>query len=190
MVFMNFTNYDLKIFSAFCLVTTESTSTNQVTISRIAKKLDVTRQAIYKSHYSNIDEIINALHLYIEEDIQKSFQYQIQKDGKMFDWIHFIANDILPKLYQKREYLNVLYGTTVDTTWHDFLTKKYTTLLNQSLVATKKDFAIEYNEYIVAEALAIIGVWMKYPEPEHPIYFGKRFIFLMEHSISNIININ
>lgn len=186
-IIMKFSTYDLRIFSAFCLVANESNTPNQVTISKIAQKLDITRQAIYKSHYSNVDEIIHALHLYIEEDIHSSFTKQISNSNSSFNCIEFIANDIVPKLYDKREYLSVLYGNKIDTTWQEFLTKRYTSALNQLLEINKNPYSSQYSEYIVAQALSIIGVWMKSKQPEHPIYFSKRFIFLMEHSISEIL---
>lgn len=184
---MHFTNYDIKIFSAFCLVAKESNNPNEVTISKIALKLGVTRQAIYKSYYRNINEIINALHLYIEKDIYGCFEHELKQKGSSCNYIQFIANDILPKLYQKREYLNILYGTSIDTSWHSFLVKKYTHLLNQKLLKNENKLSTEYTEFIVSQALAVIGVWMRCEEPEHPIYFKKRFLFLMNNSISEIL---
>lgn len=187
---MIFTKYDLKIFSAFCKIAQTSSSANQITIPKIAKELGISRQAVYKSHYKNIDEIIHALHLYIEEDIQTDFKTAAHETNKSFDIIYFISYDILPKLYQKREYLKVLYGTTVDPSWHNFLTERYTKLIQNILNLEHKKISEEYTEFIVAQSLAIIGVWMRSEEIELPIYFSKKFHFLMKNSISDILKID
>jgi len=187
---MMFTKYDLKIFSVFCKIAKQSASVNQITIPKIAKELGISRQAIYKSHYKNIDEIIHALHLYMEEDIYTDFKNAAQKDKSSFNPLYFISYNILPKLYQKREYLQVLYGTAVDPSWHDFLTKRYTRIIKDILTIEHNELSIEYSEFIVAQSLAIIGVWMRTEKIELPIYFSKKFQFLMKNSISDVIEID
>lgn len=185
---MKFNQYDLNIFSAFCAVAEKSSTPDQVKISEIAKKLGVSRQSIYKSHYRNINEIINALHLYIEEDINRDFQNAIVTNKESFDCIYFIAYNILPKLFLKKEYLHVLYGTSVDPSWHNFLTKRYTHMLSHFFHTKNSKLDEEDYEFIVAQTLAIIGVWMRSDKPEEPIYFSKKFYFMLEHSIADILN--
>lgn len=187
---MIFSQYDLEIFSAFCKIAQTNASADQVTIPKIANELGVSRQAIYKSHYKSINEIIQALHLYIEEDIYTDFKKAIQENIKSSDLLYFISYDILPKLYQKREYLQVLYGTTVDPSWHDFLTQRYTKIVKNILVNKHNKLDTKYIEFIVAQSLAIIGVWMRSDTIELPVHFSKKFHFLLNNSISDIINVD
>ncbi|KEP87899.1 hypothetical protein X279_04885 [Oenococcus oeni IOEB_0501] len=61
---------DERIFTAFVLVIKESSSYSKITLTSVANKLGMSRQALYKTHYQSIDELVIALHYFIDQNPQ------------------------------------------------------------------------------------------------------------------------
>ncbi|WP_239646808.1 hypothetical protein [Oenococcus oeni] len=56
---------------------------------------------------------------------------------------------------------------------------------------TKTGLSVEFMmQLAVTQTLTIIANWMNQPKPENPATFSKKFIFLMTHSINDLISIN
>lgn len=72
---MIFTEFDIKIFNSLCGLVDEDNDCSNVTIANIADDLGITRQAIYKTYYKNVDEIVRAMHFFIDQDIKESLTY-------------------------------------------------------------------------------------------------------------------
>lgn len=100
-----------KILGAFFELVTENPQKTNFTISEIALKAGVSRQAIYQKHFRNFNEIITYVDDYIIVQIRQwCSQYNIEKDGNPMD---YIANKLLPFVYENREYLKILHTATI-----------------------------------------------------------------------------
>lgn len=182
-VILNFSKKDERIFRAFCLVAQESSKHSEISIPKIAQKLDISRQAFHYSYYKNIDELINSLHYYIDQDAKKIFKNHILKNSISFkELIDFFAYEIIPELYDKREYIGVLYGGIADPGWIPFIHKTYMTCI--SFYNYKEEFNVHI---FISEAISIVSSWMLQETIESPITFSNKFVFFMTHSPLEIV---
>lgn len=190
---MIFSETDIKIFEAFCDIAHDANSRSEITISKIAAAAGMSRQAIYKTYYGSIDELINALHYYVDEDIKKLMdQFMIDYyNNPDLSFIDFLAKKILPALYEKRRYLHIFYGGIADPTWYDFMEQVYSDAITPlaSLAAEKTGIDTEFlTKTIVAQVIAIISTWMKDDHPIPPRKFAKTFTYLLTHSNSELLS--
>lgn len=54
----------------------------------------------------------------------------------------FLSHEILPLLYEKRDWLQILYGTILDPKWGKFLERKYAPLIEKYLDNIEKEYII------------------------------------------------
>lgn len=55
-----------RIFYAYLKVARVAESTKDISLAKIAEELGVSRQAIYKNHFQNIEELTQSLHYYVD----------------------------------------------------------------------------------------------------------------------------
>lgn len=74
-----------------------------------AAEAGISRQAIYQKHFNNFEDIIDYIHKETDQQIFNNFNnYCPERDG---DPITFLADHILPLIYEKREVVGTLYNS-------------------------------------------------------------------------------
>lgn len=190
---MKFTSTDERVFNAFCLVANESEFRSDITMAKIAQKMGISKQAINKYYYKNVNEIINALHYYVDQEVNDKIQNFINNKSNKKNLISFLAAEILPLLYKNREYLYVLYGEVADASWFKFIKMTYSPIIEPYIANFIDCIDIDSQflaSIIIKQVIAIIGEWLSSPLPENPLTFQKKFIYLMLHSTSELIDMN
>mgnify|MGYP000852774160 FL=1 len=113
-----------KILDAFYDLAMQNPDEVNLSMSDLAKKAGISRQAIYKHHFHNVDDIIESIHENIDKPIYEAFlEYNTLTNKDLF---LFIADNIFPILYENRKWLKMLYSSSADPYWTNYLKKIYT----------------------------------------------------------------
>ena len=178
-----------KIIAAFFEVAATVGDTDKITIKMIADQVGIRRESIYKYHFRNIDEIINHIHNLIDKEVFERFKYHtIDKGG---DAVWFLTYEFLPVLYEKREWLKILYSTKVDPSWMEFLVNRYVPIIKEYLDLNNKNEPIHnlyLSKIVVKEFLSIVSTWLTHDEPESLASFQKKFLYLLKLSPYSILS--
>ena len=111
------------ILDAFITLARRNPQRTSFTMTEIAAEAGISRQAIYQKHFNNFEDIIDYIHKETDQQIFNNFNnYCPERDG---DPITFLADHILPLIYEKREVVGTLYTTQVDPCWKEFLRGTY-----------------------------------------------------------------
>ncbi|WP_033153573.1 TetR/AcrR family transcriptional regulator [Streptococcus equinus] len=168
-----------KILGAFFELVTENPQKTNFTISEIALKAGVSRQAIYQKHFRNFNEIITYVDDYIIVQIRQwCSQYNIEKDGNPMD---YIANKLLPFVYENREYLKTLHTATVAKSFEDTIIVSFTDWAIDIIRPQSETFNLPKDvltKIIVEQIVVIIKTWLLQEAPMPPQEFKKDFLNL------------
>lgn len=176
-----------KIIEAF-LILASTSSNKKITVEMIGHEIGMSRENIYRNHFRGIKEIIERIHYLIDEEIFSKFQEFV--DSGNSNITGFLAEQILPILYEKKEWLKVLYGTNTDPDWTFFLETKYVPLITNFLEKIEKKDVIPnflLAQIIVKEFIALVSVWLTDNNPEPPELFIKKFLHIMSQSPKNML---
>lgn len=171
------------IIDAYFRILQENPEMKEVPIKLLAAKSGMTRESLYRYHFKNMDEIKERICLLADEELEA--QTKKVFSNASLDLVVFLNKALLPYLYDKRDWLKVLYGTNLAATWQSYLLKKYTPIVETHLDKVgKKD--IVPNRFlasiIVKEFLAIISTWITDPNPEPASLFIKKFLHILKSS--------
>ena len=178
-----------KILDAFYDLAMLNPDETNLSMSELAKKAGISRQAIYKHHFHNIDDIIAFIHDSIDKPVYETFLEYSTLTNK--DPFLFIADKIFPILYENRKWLKMLYSSSTDPYWTNYLKKIYTKWAlenikpNQSLIDLPDDFIISL---LVHYVIANIEVWITQENPLPPQIFKEKFLTLVHTSIDQYIS--
>lgn len=168
-----------KILGAFFELVTENPQKTNFTISEIALKAGVSRQAIYQKHFRNFNEIITYVDDYIIVQIRQwCSQYNIEKDGNPMD---YIANKLLPLVYENREYLKTLHTATIAKSFEDTIIVSFTDWAIDIIRPQSETFNLPKDvltKIIVEQIVVIIKTWLLQEAPMPPQEFKKDFLNL------------
>ncbi|WP_274642103.1 TetR/AcrR family transcriptional regulator [Streptococcus equinus] len=168
-----------KILGAFFELVTENPQKTNFTISEIALKAGVSRQAIYQKHFRNFNEIITYVDDYIIVQIRQwCSQYDIEKDGNPMD---YIANKLLPLVYENREYLKILHTATIAKSFEDTIIVSFTDWAIDIIRPQSETFNLPKDvltKIIVEQIVVIIKTWLLQEAPMPPQEFKKDFLNL------------
>lgn len=107
-----------KIIDAFFALASENPEKSNFTISEIASKAGISRQAIYQKHFKNFNEIILYVHNLIDKEICQVFNnYNPSSNINPLD---YIAENVLPAIWKERQWIRCLYTTNIDPNFEDF----------------------------------------------------------------------
>ncbi|GAO99179.1 TetR/AcrR family transcriptional regulator [Fructobacillus ficulneus] len=181
-----------RIFHAYLQVARHADNPKDISLAKIAEVLGVSRQAIYKNHFQNINELTQSLHYYVDN---KPFQamkrfVKHQESYDLPELLNFFAEEIIPNLYEKHDFLGVFYSHVADPAWRPYLNKQYVDLLMPYYEGadgnvhglTSKTLA----ELTINSVMAAISVWLTEDEPVPPEVFSERFLFLFTHSLVDL----
>lgn len=160
-----------------------------ISLSEIATEAHVSRQAIYQKHFKTIDEIIDEVHQIIYQDI-----YSVLKDfeSSQYNLNEFIAYKLIPRIYEHREWLRILYTSNIDSGWERFISEQYLPVINPHLneisqrLKLSKDFIAGF---IIKYYMSIISSWLVQDLPMPPDHFKKYFLQLVNTPISDFFDI-
>lgn len=154
----------------------------------VADKAEMRRESIYKYHFKNVDAIIERIHLLIDEEIGNEFEKFITSGNT--DLIHFFIHKMLPHMYENKEWLKLLYSTTLNSDWSDFLQKKYSPIVEVYLNNIRKNDILSnffLSHLIVKEFLAIVSSWLIDSNPEPASLFQKKFLHVLHTSLYDLL---
>lgn len=179
-----------RIIDSFFILARDSNSLKEITMADIAEKAGIRRQNIYKKHFSNKKDIIDTIHNLINWECEQKFEEFINNKNQT-DLISFYADNILPILYDKRDYLKILYGTEADSEWMFFLHKQYTPIVKKCLKSQQERLGsqIEFiSELIVRQVISVIANWLTSEQPDPPSLFKKILITYLSTSTSDLLD--
>ena len=156
------------IIRALITLAKKNPQRSSFTMTEIAAEAGTSRQAIYQKHFNNFEDIIEYIHEETNQHIFNVFnKYCPSNDG---DPISFLADHILPLIYEKREIVNTLYTTQVDPCWKEFLRGTYSEwVLKNVNYQLKYNFNKEDIAYIITTmAISFIEVWIRKDNPIPP----------------------
>lgn len=189
---MQFEDTDIKIFNAFIEVAETVNEFSDISIPKIAVKLGVTKQAIYKSTYHNVNEIIQAMHVYVDEEPRRKIQQFITTSHRHepLNFIYFFAQEILPEFYKKRRYLKIIYSDKADPTWNYFVLKNYLSIIESYVKHQSSTLGFSSTDLariVITQITTMIAIWMRQETPDTPEVFAPKFISLLSFSISDLL---
>lgn len=176
------TDSQRKIIDAFFLIAKEQPN-QRITFQMLADQSGMRRESIYRYHFSNLEELIEKVHDIIDNEISSAFE-EFVNNGDL-NLLKFLSYLVLPCLYEKKDWLKILYGTNVDPGWSNFLEERYFPLIECYLNKKGKNDIIPnffLSKVIVKEFLAIVAVWLTDDNPEPASLFQRKFVHIFQQS--------
>ncbi len=183
-----------NILNAVLRLLSQGININDLTLTTIATEARISRQAIYNKHFSNVDEIFQEIKEGIDKSIYEDFELALIQQQETVDIYEIIANTLLPNIYAKRDWIRVMYYSSSNFLWKNYLKEKYVhlilkyysnQLINHSKYFTDKQMLNIACDYIIS----VISEWLLDDIPLLPNQFKKEFLLLMNCSPCNMINI-
>jgi len=173
----------LKIIDAYFRILQEDSSWKKVTFAMVAEKAGMRRESIYRYHFSNIEEIKERIYYLIDAEIEEiSKDFFMDKNGNLNI---FLTQKLLPLLFSKKDWLKVIYKTTMSAEWNEFLREKYSPLLESYLNRLEKKEVIP-NSFlvliIIKQIIAILSTWLMDDNPEPVSLFQEKLISILQKS--------
>ncbi|MDR0199440.1 MAG: TetR/AcrR family transcriptional regulator [Streptococcaceae bacterium] len=185
---ISYSSTDIRIFGAFCQTTKEVSSFSEITLPKIAAHAAMTRQSLYQTYYKSVDELIKAMQLYVDQDGQEKIKHFVSQKNKGF--LKFFALEVLPLIYENRTFQAALYGDILYSGWIAYLENTYSPIL-EKYIQTDSSQLLEPRytaNLVLRQILAILSQWMRSPQPETPILFKDKFLYLMKLSPAELLN--
>nr|WP_205395650.1 TetR/AcrR family transcriptional regulator [Streptococcus lutetiensis] len=183
-----------NIINAVFRIASRNPKKNRLSLSEIAEEVGISRQAIYSKHFSNVQDIFTEIHTIIDNEIFHEFKNALEKQPEESIY-NIIARVLLPKIYEKREWIRILYNTEIDVEWRKFLMEKYVKICYKYF--SEKHFnyrgklnLIDIVRNICEYILSIIAGWISDEFPVLPNIFAEEFLNLMNSSPISLITAN
>ena len=176
-----------SILGAFISLARKNPQRSSFTMTEIAAEAGISRQAIYQKHFNNFEDIVDYIHKETDKQIFNIFdKYLPERDG---DPITFLADYVLPLIYEKREVISTLYTSQADPCWREFLRETYSKWILKNVHYSKKfGFSDQDIAHIItAMAISFIEVWIRKENPIPPKEFRETFIQLAKTSLCDYI---
>jgi hypothetical protein len=185
---MKINSYDIRVFNAFCRVADNCSSRRELTMNRIAEEVGVSRQALGKIGYHEFNDVLSALHSYLDQDISTKMEEAAK--NKIGDPLQFFAAEILPLMYKKRRYLKTVYWKIADPEWRKLVVESYSPVLYPYLKNSDEKYGFDKEflaKMIIGQVLSIIAGWMKQKNPEPPDKFAEKFLRLISQPLVTLL---
>lgn len=177
-----------KVVNALIELAEQNPEKSYFTFSEIAKQAGLSRQAIYKKHFSNVEEIID----YIRQTIMSPFLplYENYETDTETDPFVFFAQHMIPTIYQHRQWMKVLYTTAIDPFWREYLSSFFTKWVEHNLQVDAKDSGIPKDiitEIIVKWINSLIEIWIVKDHPMPSDEFAELFLTVISTPMSSFL---
>ncbi|SFF98058.1 hypothetical protein SAMN05216385_1149 [Streptococcus equinus] len=117
-------------------------------------------------------------------------QYNIEKDGNPMD---YIANKLLPFVYENREYLKTLHTATVAKSFEDTIIVSFTDWAIDIIRPQSETFNLPKDvltKIIVEQIVVIIKTWLLQEAPMPPKEFKEDFLQITKSSLYSSYTVN
>ncbi len=180
-----------KIIDAFFELAINNPEKNSFTMTEIARQAGLSRQAIYRKHFKNFQEIIDYVHAMIDEQIHQVYNnYDITKDGNPFN---YVADNVLPIIYGRRKWISCLYTSAIDPSFEQFIVSTYTKWGMENVHPESKKFHLPddvLTQLIVEQTMVIIKNWIIQENPTPPNEFKDDFLKLINSPLYDYLTID
>lgn len=176
-----------SIATAFIELAKQYPERSSFTMTEIASQAGISRQAIYQTHFSKMEDIIQYIHEEANVSVLAAFDsYSPKKDGQPFE---FFANKILPLIYESHEISRTLYQTKADPNWQTFLFEHYSHWIITNIKYTDKiNLSKEDFSFLVSNmTVSIIQMWITKDVPTPPDEFKEIFLQLVNTSLNDYL---
>lgn len=166
------------------------TKFQELTVQLIVQEAGISKPTFY-THFESIEELLKDIRFKIDEGIPEKL-VAFEADHEQ-DLVTYVAREILPMLYNHRDWLKVLYGTAIDPEWHGFLQESYMKFVIRQLKRAKVESYFGYEILaliIVRNIITLISVWLTQDEPATPAIFEEEFIKILAVSTRDIFITN
>ena len=176
-----------RILDAFFELADKQPDRSRFTFTEIAKEAGLSRQAIYKRHFNNTTEIIE----YIRQDmVEQAFapNWNSNNAEADLDPFTFLAQTILPAIYEQRQRIKILYTSSVDPLWSDFITASYKDWIEQNLNLDHQKLGIPEdlaNQLLAGWISSLIENWITQDDPVPFKQFSKTFLNLVSSPLTS-----
>lgn len=189
---MLFSESDIQIFDAFLELSSKLHTKNlsDVPISKIAKQIDISRQALYQSHFHNMNELLNALHIYVDQDIKRQVIHLLKSQQSTSNLSEILITSVANSIYQKRQIFQILY-TNNDPLLTRFLEDNYSVILESLFHPIKNNGVVispEYqSKYIIHSFIGLMSIWMNQENPEPPQIYINKMLYLLDTPLKYLV---
>ncbi|RSJ41318.1 TetR/AcrR family transcriptional regulator [Streptococcus sanguinis] len=174
-----------RILDAFFTLAEQNPTKVRFTFTDIAKTADLSRQAIYKRHFNNVNEIIDYIHEKLNDEFnQACSQYKFTSSNPFLSF----SETILPIIYRNRDWIRTLYTTSVDPFWSDFIISYFTDWISQNIKLddTKLDMPSEISNTLLAKCFnLLIENWITQTYPLSLEKFSNIFLNLVSSPLTS-----
>ena len=177
-----------NIVNSFFSLAAKYPDRSNFSLAEIAHEAGISRQAIYKNHFNNSQEILN----YIENSVDDKINALMARfDPSTNDIETYMADIIIPELYEHKLWLRYLYSTAANPNWRRFLQETYREWLTNNLTIDKGGLPLQeefINNLLVNSTLAIIESWITQEVPAPPESFSKQFLQVLRTPLSQFVS--
>ncbi|GAB2028064.1 TetR/AcrR family transcriptional regulator [Lactovum odontotermitis] len=174
-----------RINNAFLKFAAKNPYQYHVTLAEIAAEAHISRQAIYRKHYSTVEEIIEDIHKTLAQEVE---QVLAQYSPENTSALTVITKSLLPTFYKNRETINILSMTYIDPSWSHFIDDCYKKWYGPYIEPRLKPAGVSRQfllKVIFKQIRVFLFSWLTEEVPQPPEVFEKTFLQLMTYSISD-----
>ncbi|MDO4667519.1 MAG: TetR/AcrR family transcriptional regulator [Streptococcus sp.] len=180
-----------RILDAYFTLALQHPEKTHFTFTEIAKQAGLSRQAIYKRHFNNTDEIIEYIHQEITNEFTSNHDSSSLK-GKINPFSLF-AQTIIPSMYQQREHLRILYQSSIDPLWKSFMIQNYQNWIEENISFSYQKLGLSKkmtNRILAVWLSSLIENWLTEEETLTPQEFSQIFLNLTSSPLMNFTIFN
>lgn len=172
----------------------ENPSRTNFSMTEIAERAGVSRQAIYQKHFRNCGEIVKCLREMTNEEVFTAFlKYDYISGQNPFD---FFADKILPIFYKQKKLLRCFFTTALDPTWRNYIIDLYSKWEIDIYQRKYTEFHLSncaMTRMFIESTISIISIveaWICQDEPVSAEIFRTDFLRLVSTPFSNLLVVN
>lgn len=150
------------------------------TLTEIAIEAKISRQAIYQKHYNNVDDIIQDIYHQIATEARTTMVSTSPELGR--SPFQMIVDDIVPVLYEHREWMKIIYNSSLHLSWAKHVESFYRPWLCQYIKKSSSNLHIDEDillQLLMGQITNLMVAWMSQPVPLSPIAFKQKFLKLI-----------
>lgn len=150
------------------------------TLTEIAIEAKISRQAIYQKHYRNVDDIIQDIYQQIATEARVTMVSTPPERG--ISPFQRIVDDIVPVLYEHREWMKIIYNSSLHLSWATHVESFYRPWLCQYIQNSSSNLNIDKDillQLLMGQITNLMVAWMSQPVPLSPIAFKQEFLRLV-----------
>lgn len=168
------------IINALFKLAQKNPGTLHFTIKDIADEAGISRQAIYQKHYGSVEDIIEDIHTQIATEArERLFSIPVGPDYSPYV---AISETLLPVLYTHRDWLKIIYTTSLSAGWFQYITDAYTEWIRPFVKDVSTELKVKEDILIhltVSQIFSLFIAWLTQPLPLPPEIFKDVFLKLL-----------